>query len=191
MEAVPAVASGSEDTVGLGDHVEGAVLRGVVGPVEPVGFTGVHLAQVAILRERLEAEPRRNDLRGLDRTWDHAGDQHVGVQRGTQEVIAQRLRLLATVRGETGTTPRTADDAVQPGVGLTVANEYQAHRTQRYGRRAHSDRLTGNVCSTAVRGTDNEIMSTRKKSATSRAGEISNAQEAKRKASAEPVGQRG
>ena len=56
VEAVPAVAARSEDAIGLGDHVERAVLRGVVGPVEPIGLTGVHLAQVAILRERLEAE---------------------------------------------------------------------------------------------------------------------------------------
>src|SRR4051812_14544961 len=75
VEAVPALALGREHPVGVGLHVKRTITNTPLGPLEAISLTGVHLAQVALAGEGLDAEAGGDDLRRLDRPGDDAGEQ--------------------------------------------------------------------------------------------------------------------
>ena len=144
VEAVPALPLGREDPIGLRLHVEGPVPGGVLLPLQPVGLTGVDLAQVALPRQDLEPERRGDDVGRLDGTRDDAGEQHVGVHAARLgEMVAKRGGLAAPERRQPGASGGATDHALEPGVRVTVADEDEPHRlTLRVQRPRLHQRMT-------------------------------------------------
>src|SRR4029453_693657 len=134
VEAVPALALRGKHPVGLGLHVEGSVAAAPLGPLQAVGHTGVHLAEVALAAERLDPEAGGDDLCGLDRSRDDAGHQDVRPHpaRGP-EVVAEGCGLLAATVGQAGASPRSPAAPVEAGVGISVTDEDQTHHKSPYG----------------------------------------------------------
>src|SRR3954468_11091941 len=145
VKAVPALALRREHAVGLVLHHEGPVARAVLRPLQSVGLAGVHLAQVAVLLHGLEAEGRRDDLRGLDRTGERARDQHVGLHAVVSaQVVAQRSGLTTTHVRQTTAAASPGDEPVEASMRVAVTHEDQPHPlTVRVAERPPGFRLPG------------------------------------------------
>src|SRR5215207_6213482 len=128
VEAVPAFPSRCEHAIWFRLHLERAVAGGVLRPFQAVRLARVNLTQVALMSEDLKPESRSNDLGGLDRTRNDAGEQDVGAHATRLgEILAQRFGLLPAVRRQTDTTIRASDDALESRVRVAMADKDQSH----------------------------------------------------------------
>lgn len=133
MECHPTLAARREHAFGLCLHVERTVQRGVVSPFQTVRLAGMDLAQIAPSTESVETQCGRNNLCRLYRPGERAGEQGVGTTNasGRGQVRLQRRRLLAPELRESLAATLSADDSVEPCVGVTVAYQDEPHQEAR------------------------------------------------------------
>ena len=87
------------------------------------------LTELALLAGSLKAQDRGDDRGGIDGPWQHTGKKDIGVDPvGLGEVIAQGLRLKPSELGEASASGSSTHHAVESGVGVTMADENEAHR---------------------------------------------------------------
>ena len=87
------------------------------------------LTELALLAGSLKAQDRCDDRGGIDCPWQHTGEKDIGLDPvGLGEVIAQGPRLKPSELGEASASGSSTHHAVESGVGVTMADENEAHR---------------------------------------------------------------